>query len=178
MIQSSKLRRTMPHTQKAFSLVEILIVMTILVVISTSLALSFGDSKQKVVFNDYEQQIVNMMQQARGLSLANILVAEDEETDYYQLSFARTGLTLTALGVGDDAGSDPTEEEINSLNFSEGYNFDLAFDIYYFPPFGDICFSSDCSDGESLQRFTFSLDESDFSTEYIFNIQGGYPEEL
>jgi type II secretory pathway pseudopilin PulG len=160
----------------AFTLGELMIAIMIIAILSISMVVNFSRSEQKAIFDDYRAQILAVMQQARGLSLSNILVEEStrEETDYYVLELKTDGITLTAWGV------DGSDVDIVDFDFEEGYEFTTDTYIYYFPPFGDICFTNDptCSGGTTGKTFTFQSTDGNYSQRYAFTIYGGYPEEL
>ena len=164
--------------QSAFTLYEIIIVIMMIAVVSVGLAISFGGTKTKVEFEAYETEIVNIMQVARGKSLANTLVGEDEETDYYLLDVNTDGMSLTAYGVdyGESGAADPIE--ISSFTLEDGYEINREFEVYYFPPYGELCFEVDCSGTSSSKQFRIDSPNSEYFTRYLLNLHGGYPEEL
>jgi len=169
---------------RAFTLVEILIVIMITGIVSVGLAISFSGGRDQAAFKEAQSDITNIIQEARALSLANILIegrANDFETDYYHLAVATDGITLTAYGV--DAHDVVIDTEVNSIEIDSEANLEIseALDIYYVPPYGEICFSysggcvftsqpteesfSLLRDGGASQEVTFTL-----------SIYSGYPE--
>jgi prepilin-type N-terminal cleavage/methylation domain-containing protein len=170
---------------RAFTLVEIVIVIMIVAIISVALALSFTESKKHAEFKQVKADVTNIIQQARSLSLANILIdgsgSNQFETDYYLLDFQVDSLTLTAYGT--DSHDHPIDSEIDSLEFtsSTGIELDAAVDVYYVPPYGEVCFSyaSGCdydADTDTSKELNLTRDGSDQSASITISIYSGYPE--
>ena len=168
-------RKHLAKHQPAFTLIEILIVTIMLGIISISMAVSFSGSRTKVEFQDLEVKVINMIQEARSLGLANLLVNEEsaEQTDYYLLTIEQDQLTLEAIGV--EGNSLPIE----TLTLSEGYEITFRgsineLEILYSPPYGDIAFGN----GQSTNFFTLAAKDGSYETEYSISIFGGFPEEV
>ncbi len=168
----------------AFTLIEILIVISLLGIISLGLALSFQYGRSRAEFKKAEYQLTNIIQRARELSLSNILItdyAQDFETDYYQLQIREDGATLTAYGTSPAGELKPYEIEIINLNSDYGLSIDSALNIYYIPPYGEICFtinSANCdySDGVTEKSFILSGQDSIQEKTFRLSIYSAYPE--
>jgi prepilin-type N-terminal cleavage/methylation domain-containing protein len=166
---------------RAYTLVEVLVVVMITALITVGLALSLSNGRGHAQFKQYQSDITNIIQQARTLSLANILITVsgvDYETDYYELAFAEDSVTLTAYG---DSGA--VSSEIDSVTFEESYGIalDAAQTIYYLPPYGEVCFtySSGCdytTDTDTSKDLVLARENSDQSVTFTVSIYSGYPE--
>lgn len=170
---------------RAFTLIEILIVIMIAGVVSVGLALSFTNGKAQADFKQAQSDITNLLQEARALSLANILIedgGDSFETDYYHLDINTTTLTLTAYGA-DDSGAE-VSSEINSveLNFPTEMEIDDTYDIYYIPPYGEVCFSysGGCVYTSQPTEQTFRMERNDDGVtqevDFTLSIYSAYPE--
>lgn len=138
--------------------------------ISIAMALSFSGAKDRANFNEAEIEMLDLIQKARGSALSSVLVGTDP-VDYYELDFEESGITLTAVS---ETG---TSEEIDGITFEPGITISTAFEVYYFPPYGDVCFSSGCSDTVEGKNFTLESNIGE-SVTYRISRYGGYPEEL
>ena len=163
--------------RRAFTLIEIVIVIGITAVIAVTLVLTFKDTRVKATFDDYESQITNIIQQARTLSLSNILIVDsntgtEEETDYYALVFTKpSSITLTAYGA------DVTTEAVDSITLEDGYTINKTFTVYYHPPYGEVCFNTDCdSFTPKIVKLQSTAADTDYSTTFTISAHGGYPE--
>lgn len=155
---------------KAFTLIELLMVIVIIAVLSVLLVTSFVSLSSNARFNNAKTQIVSMIEKARSLSLSNILINDTEPTDYYKLTL--TGGTVTI----DAYGTDPTiSESIASLSLDTDFSFATTLDIYYFPPYGDVCFNAaDCSDPSTSAEVVLNNADSTKSAAFTFDVNGGY----
>ncbi len=158
----------------AYTLIEILIVISVIAILSVSLVFSFGGLQKKANFDDQKIQTLHLMQKARSLALSSMVVNDDtsnpEPTDYYLLAITPITLTLSAHGT------EGTDLSLDTLDFGTDYSIDKSLDIYYFPPNAEICFTDpECTD-VSDQTFTLTSSDSKHSATFSITAQGGYPE--
>jgi type II secretory pathway pseudopilin PulG len=145
-------------------------VIVLVAVLSVLLVTSFVSLSSNARFNNTKTQIVNMIQKARSLSLSNILINDTDPTDYYKLTL--TGQTVTI----DAYGTVPTNtESIGILNLDTDFSFASTLDVYYFPPYGDVCFNaSNCSDSSSTAAVILSNADATKTATFTFDVNGGY----
>ena len=163
----------------AFNLIELLITTTVVAILATVAAFSFSGAKNGATFNDQKTKVVDMLQQARSYSLSNVLVdsGTGEATDYYRLDIGENTLTLTAVGTSGTISA----TELDSIELLDGYRIEFSsgapdLEIYYFPPYGEICFSaSNCSDSTTEKSFVLSGPDEREAT-ITLNVFAGYPE--
>lgn len=153
---------------KAFTLIELLMVIVLVAVLSVLLVTSFVSLSSNARFNNTKTQIVSMIEKARSLSLSNILINDTEPTDYYKLSLIDGMVTIDAHG--------PTlSESIATLSLDIDFSFTTTLDVYYFPPYGDVCFNaSDCSDLSTSAEVVLSNADASKTATFIFDVNGGY----
>lgn len=168
----------------AYTLPEIIIVVLVTSIISLALAVSFSNAKKQAEFKQDQADIVNIIQEARTLSLANIIVegsVNDFATEYYLLEFTTDGVELTAHatnGFGYDVSSDVSSV---SLNSDLGIGLNTTQKVYYVPPYGEVCFaySSGCdytSDTDTQKELVLERDGSNQESTITISIYSGYPE--
>lgn len=151
---------------RAFTLVEFIIVITIIAIMATGFALSFTRSKKSATFNDYETQIVSILQKARGLSFSDLNV-ESIDVDHYDLDIQTTSVTLNAIN------STGTTVELEKISLPSEYRINSAFHVYYTPPNGEVTIN----DGSNVRSFTFYTTDSAYSSTIVISTFGsGYPE--
>lgn len=154
--------------QPAFTLIEILIVVTIMALLAMAMSISFSGAKDRATFDDQKVKIVDLFQKARGSSLSSVLVGT-EPVDYYRVYVIRTGITLTAYaGIN--------TELIDSLTFTDGVYVSSPTSVYYFPPYGVVCFTSDCHDTIASGTFTLRNAAGELTIYRVYR-HGGYIEE-
>jgi len=150
-----------------------LIVITIMALLSMAMAFAFSGARDNANFNDQKLAVTNIIQEARGLSLSSILVetaSGDEPAYYYYLAITEDDITLSAVTEDSDT------TKINSLTLEEGFEIDQPVDVYYFPPYGDICIGRfDCSASVTEEVFTLTSEEGREAT-FTISVYGGYPE--
>ncbi|MEK7146233.1 MAG: type II secretion system protein [Patescibacteria group bacterium] len=154
----------------AFTLIEILIVVILMGILTATVAVSFTRSKDKAVFRDNQTQIINMFQKARSLAISNLLT-EGDEAIYYLVEITEDFIYLWTEG---EAGG---SEELDRFYFDDDITVTPALEVYYFTPYGDVCFDIDCTDTDTEKTFTIS---STSSTGYTATISistfSGLPE--
>lgn len=168
--------RILLHKKTAFTFIELILVITLLAILSTAVILGWRQNQIHAQFRDLETKIISMIQKARGLSLSNLTIENADESipvEYYLLNISETSLSIQAIGQDSAA----TAEEIDVLEFPEGFSLDTTFEVYYFPPYGEVCWESDCPDDfEEEKTFTLSTEFSNENQEFGISIYGGYPE--
>ena len=156
---------------KAFTFIELLMVITMMGILSVILGLSYTKLQTLTRFKNEKTQIVNMIEKAHSLSLSSILINDTEPTDYYELSITPSTLSLDAY-----ASDGTTTENIDSLSLERDFSFDLSVDIFYFPPYGDVCFdvsTCDSADTSKTREVTLSDSSTDTAT-FTIDVNGGY----
>jgi len=154
----------MKQSPRAFTLIEILIVMMILGILAIGISINFEQSKKKAYFNDAELVVTNLIQRARGLSLTNLLVNGTDIALYYELSAGADYIQLEAV-------SDSNSELLEYIEFEHDIEIDKNFIVYYYPPDGEVAIST----GDSTIQFTLESPDGYYTIYRIDNI-GGYPE--
>jgi len=152
---------------KAFTLIELLMVIVLVAVLSVLLVTSFVSLSSNARFNNAKTQIVSMIEKARSLSLSNILINDTEPTDYYKL-------TLTGGTVTIDAYGSTSNESIATLSLDTDFSFTSTLDVYYFPPYGDVCFDASCTDPSTTAAVVLSNADSTKTATFTFDVNGGY----
>lgn len=159
---------TMP--KKAFTLIELLIVITIMAILTVGLVFSFGRATLKAKFDDQKLEITSIAEEARGKSLSNILLKSGEEANYYSLVIGELSAILTAHG---DTGT----EVIDGFDFEEGFSAE-AITAYYFPPYGEVCFELDensvCIDGDTEKTTVLEDSTGIYSALITLDAYSGY----
>lgn len=168
---------------RAFTLVEIVVVVLVVGIVTAGLALSLNNGRAQAEFKNAEYQVTNLLQEARSLSLANILIEDesgDFETDYYHLSVTRPRMILTAYGTNDSGSAVSQEIDTVELSMDHELSFDGVYDIYYVPPYGELCFSysGGCVFTGQPTELSFDLtrEEVGQTRTFTISIYSGYPE--
>ncbi len=159
--------------QRAFTLIEVMIVTIMIAVISVGVSLSFGGIRKSTAFNEHQTRVVEVIQKARGLSLSH-RVHNNEPIDHYKLGLYRYKAILTSDGPGG-------VELIDEFKFDTtvwDIEIDVPIDVYYFPPYGDICFTPNCdgTDPTSKTINLYSTSDPNYITEITIDVYGGFPE--
>lgn len=158
-----------PHP-KAFTLLELLIVIVILALLSLLMAFSFNGIRNSVKFDNAKNDLVNIIQKARSLSLSNILINDTTPTDFYLLTLAPSGATVKAYGI--NSSGVEVNDTLETLTFETGITLGGTQKVYYFPPYGDVCFSAACSETDTSKSLTFSSEKE--SVTITIEKSGGY----
>ena len=135
------------------------------------MAFSFSGARDRSNLSDQKTQILNIIQEARGLSLSSLLT-EGEVTDYYELSVAENGVSLLAKT------HEGERTEISSVDLKEGFQIQGERDIYYIPPYGDVCIEDipPCDGTNTETSFTLTSLEGNGEVTFTITKYGGYPE--
>jgi prepilin-type N-terminal cleavage/methylation domain-containing protein len=174
------------HKKKAFTLIEVIVVISMVAVLSVGFALNIDKVRTRGNFHAMQNQIIGVLQSARSLSLSNQLRYSDEyggdyPVQYYRLMVKENGLGLDAyLNV---PGADPLPQEtLKLIDFdteAEEYEIidNMAVDrnllIFYFPPYGEICFNKTCTSSDQQQTFRFFTADDAFASEMTVSVHGG-----
>jgi prepilin-type N-terminal cleavage/methylation domain-containing protein len=162
----------------AFTFIELMVSTAIIAIISVTTALTIQTTRVRSAFRNYETQIVHLAQQARSASLSNLRIGglEDiessEEVIHYQLAIRGAGVQLNAVG-------ETLVEELGIVNIADDPSIEIGpiFDVYYFPPYGDVCFNPSCTpDPITEKTFTINSIYTDIYTEITIDVYGGFPE--
>lgn len=156
---------------RAFTFIEMIIVVFILAILSVSLSVAYQKVRLKVRFDANVSTITNLFQKARSLSLATVLVGGTEPVEYYALTITEEEMMLIAQGstLDDTLGSFTYDAD---MSITSG---DLS--IYYFPPYGEVCIGlSTCDSGATEAVLTFDDDSGTYSTEFTLTAVGGFVE--
>lgn len=157
---------------RAFTLIEVMIVTILVGILSVGLSLSFGGIRESTAFGQHQTRVVEIIQKARGLSLSNRLL-NDQPIDSYFLYITNEGIALHVTGPGG-------VEEVDRFDFDRSnwdFQIDTVFDVYYFPPYGDICFTESCNSGLTSRSFhLYSPSNPELDTQITIDIYGGFPE--
>ena len=160
----------MKSRAKAFTLMELLIVIVILAVLSVLLGTSYIKMASAARFNNAKTDIVNMIQKARSLSLSNILINDTEPTDYYVLTLEVGEVSIEAYA------SDGTSETITSLPLDSSFSFDTSLSVLYVPPYGDVCFDNIACASTDTTRDLILTDTYGHTATFTIDVNGGYVE--
>ncbi len=157
---------------KAFTLVELLIVIVILAVLCVLLATSYIKLASAARFNNAKTDIVNMIQKARSLALSNILINDDPDypTEYYVLTLEADEVTIDAYA------SDGTHESLETLTLDSSFRFSSPIEAYYFPPYGAVCFNGETCADTSTSKTTTLTDTYSHTATFTIDVNGGYVE--
>ncbi len=158
----------------AFTFIELLIVIIIMAILSVALAISYQRVQLKVRYDAHVNAIVELFQRARSLSLSTLMIDDTEPVEFYYLAVGEGDVVLTAEGGG-------LSEELDRFTFDNDIMIDTELEIYYFPPYGDICLgASGCNDPifvgpPETENVTVLSDASGvYSTEFTITNVGGY----
>ena len=152
---------------RAFTLIEVFIIVFIISIVTVSMALGFGETRDRAEFKDIETELISLMQNARNLGFSS-LYTDGVAVDYYELSFATYSATLTGYDT-----SEGTSTVIDSIDLAGDYRINSTFTITYTPPDGEISIS----DGSSSKDFTIYKENSPLYTIIRVSVfGGGYPE--
>jgi len=154
----------------AFTFIELIVVITMMAILATILAVSFQNLRLSSRFNDQKVKIVSLIEGARSQALSNILVNGTAPTSYYLLDIESTAITLTAVA------EDATSETLKTLTLDSDMTLaTVPLEIYYFPPYGDVCFDSACADTTTISKdFTLSDSTGAKTATFTLNVNGGY----
>lgn len=133
----------------AFTLIEILIVVILMAILTMTVAVSFDRSHDKAVFRDNQTEIINIFQKARSLAISNLLT-EGDEALYYLVEITEDFIYLWTEGAA--GGS----EELARFYYDDDITVEPALEIFYFTPYGDVCFDIGCTDTDTEKTFTIS----------------------
>jgi len=154
----------------AFTLIELMLAIIIIAVLTTGFALTFQRATLKATFDDQVTQITAIIEKAGSYALSNLLVNDSEPAEYYYLYIMTSKITLSAVDA------DGASETLETFTFEDGFTMNAAAKIYYFPPDGTVCFSTDCSDTTTTKRVTFRDSDRTYQTRFAITKYGGYPE--
>lgn len=154
----------------AFTLIELLLVIMIIAITSAALAVSTRTATLKAKFDDQILNIRRIVEEARGYSLSNTLVNDLTPAEYYLLSITTTGLSLSAVA------EDGTTEELDSFTYLTGYAMSEPMEVYYIPPYGEVCFAYPCDDVLTEDSVTFSDTGANYEAMITIDIYGGFAE--
>ncbi len=197
MLKPFEFKLLKARAQKAFTLVEILIVTSMVAIITVSIAISLPESRKRSRFEDNHLKIVNLIQQARGLSLSTKLIdggtgnlrkvdryVLDVHSDFVRLfASAREGVDdqVDEEGVNDRVYEEierhTLDEELYITNLQNGTCTGPCITVFYILPDGQVCFSEDCQDeSASARSFLLHSEENKYVNHYEIDIVGGFPE--
>lgn len=162
----------MRNENRAFTLIELLLVIVIMAIITVGFALSMQKSTLKSTFDDQVLNIRRIIEKTRDYSLSNYLVNDDLDApaEYFRLSLATNSASVVAVAANGD------EESLDSYVFQSGFAMGSELEVYYFPPYGEVCFSSDCSDVLPEASTIFKDADDTYEAEITINTYGGYPD--
>ncbi len=154
----------------AFTLIELMIVLVIIAIITTALVLSYQQLNLKVRYDTHVNNIVRIFQEARSRSLSTVLIEGTEPTEYYLLALNNYGIELIAY-------SENLEQVIEVYDFDEDIEISDEWEVYYFPPSGDLCFGSANCAGNTIELSTVLEDDSgSYSTRFRMELNGPHLE--
>lgn len=158
---------------KAFTLIELLMVIAMIGILSTMFGLSFVKLVADARFKNAKTEIVSMVEKARSLALSNILINDDvtTPTDYYKLTLSGTSVSVDAY-----ADDDVTTENIDTFTLNNGITFAGVIEAYYFTPYGLVCFDTpDCDSANTdTYRFVTMSDSNGNTATFTIDVNGGY----
>jgi prepilin-type N-terminal cleavage/methylation domain-containing protein len=164
---------------RAFTLIELLIVMTIMAFLSVALAVSFSGANQKAAFDDQKLQLINLIQTARSRAFSNMLSSSGEPTEYYVLLITPTFAQVEAHYS--DTASDFAV--LDKFTYASGYEASglvpgpELMKVYYTPPTGEVCFGSLCpttSDATTEKTVIFKNKAGTLSITITVDRYGGF----
>lgn len=161
------------RTHAAFTLIEVTIVVIIMAILAVSLALAYQSIQLKVRYDSNVNQIAELFQQARSLSLSSLMINDTDPTYYYILNVDEGAATLTAYSTDTSV-----NEVIDTFTYDSDMNITTpAIEVYYFPPNGAICFGVyTCTSTDTENSVTFEDSEGTYSTQFTITKAGGYVE--
>ena len=157
---------------RAFTLIELMLVVVIMAILSTALFLTTQRGILKAEFDDQVTEITGLIEKARGYALSNYLVNDLEPAQYYQLHIEATRIRLIAVG---ESGTN-VSETLETLTYESDFRMGGATSIYYFPPNGDVCFTKTCTGTTTYKSLTFHDPDYTYQTKFTVTKYGGYPE--
>lgn len=137
----------MTRRRPAFTLIEVLVVSMIIGILAITMAVSFSGSRENAKHNSNKDEIYNFFQKARGLSFNSVFVNGSEELDYYLMTVGEDEMTLVAVGTGSETEEVASVDVADDLmiTFENYYEGASEITLYYFPPYGTLCFQDDLS---------------------------------
>ncbi|MBU0981733.1 prepilin-type N-terminal cleavage/methylation domain-containing protein [Patescibacteria group bacterium] len=153
----------------AFTLVELLIVITLLAIMSAGILVNFNAGQDKAKFKDHQTNIINMFQQARAYAMSNRTI-NDVEVEYYYVEINELAIYI----YGKDVNGLLTE--IKDFQFEGTIYPDNEFFVYYFPPNAKACFNADCTSGVATKTFTLHSTNTDYTQTISIDRLSGFPE--
>jgi Tfp pilus assembly protein FimT len=158
---------------KAFTLMELIIIIVILAVLSVLLGTSYIKLASAARFNNAKTDIVSMIQKARSLSLSNLLINDDPDypTDYYLLTIGTSSVSIDAY-----ASDDSTHENLKTLTLDSSFSFSSPIEVYYSPPYGAVCFDDPGCTSTDTEQSTILTDTYGHKATFTIDVNGGYVE--
>ena len=169
----------------AFTLIEAVVVMLITAMVTVAMASRLVGASQRANFKKHETRLMDIVQQARGLSLTNRLVSLNNgrqfRADYYQVEFHTDQVVLKAVFTKPDGQKE--NDKLDEFTFDDDIRIftetgSIVY-VYYYPPDGKVCFDTDCTEGEytEFQRF-YLYTEPDYAifSEIKIDYFGGFLE--
>lgn len=161
-----------------FTLIEILIVVTIISILTGGFVISFNNLRIKGDFEDHEAGVLSLINQARTLALSNVQHDTGEATAYYELgvSVDSNALVLSTYdinGISQTIDRYDLDDSTSIYSDACGDNSSGGFSIIYTPPYGEISFSDD---SQIKTLYICSEDNLDYNTSITIDIYGGFPE--
>ncbi|MFA6023708.1 MAG: type II secretion system protein [Candidatus Gracilibacteria bacterium] len=157
---------------RAFTLIELSIVIVIFAIVSAAVAVSTSRGILKARFDGELANVTAMIEKARAYSLNQLVVQDSEPAEYYLLTVNPTGLVLEAHGSTE-------EEEVESLILPEDFSLTTmgSAAIFYFPPDGTICFENEnCTSALTEILIVLTENTGTYTQVIRMNAAGGYPE--
>ncbi len=169
----------MKSSPRAFTLIELAIVILIIAILTVALASSFFRGNLSARFNDQLTQVVQILEEARGYSLGSTLIEDSsspgtyEPAEHYRITIGSNQITLDAVG--------PTiVTNIKTVTIEPGFvmrDITPTDRIFYFAPDGEICFDTYlCDSGITRMSFILSDSTNTYTQTIRINQFGGYPE--
>jgi type II secretory pathway pseudopilin PulG len=151
---------------------EMMIAITIIAILTVTLAYSFSAARDSANFKDQKLQILNIVQEARSLSLSSMLTEGGEVVEHYELAIESDVIRLEARG------GNGGRTEINRVEFENGFEI-LSGDheIYYIPPYGEVCIDdTPPCDGNTTEASFILQSPSGQEATFTISKYGGYAE--
>ena len=156
----------------AFTLLELLVVVTIMGLISVAVFNSLDGLAEKNRLMRQQQQVLTSLQEARGLALGN-LVSEEEAVGYYKVSIEADQVRLIK-GLQNPDGS-TEESELSTESFgTEATLVGDPVEFWYFAPDAQLCWDADCSATNETVVFDLTSKNGTFTARTTLHRTGGY----